>query len=67
MGHRIIISGLCPQFVDGLSVDPRVMFEKVDHLTITVTRQNTFQEGKEWIVFSGVDLGNVQKFLSTQT
>ena len=48
VGHRVIgiISGQCSQFVNGLSVDPRVMFEKVDHLTITVTCQNTFQEGK---------------------
>ena len=45
MGHGDILSGLGPQFVNGLSVDPRVMLENLDHLTITVTRQHSLQEG----------------------
>ena len=42
VGHRVIDSGQCPQFVDDLSGDPMVMFENVDHVSITSTRQNTF-------------------------
>ena len=44
VGHRVIciVSGQCPQFVDDLSRDPGVMFENVDHMSITSTRQNTF-------------------------
>ena len=44
--------GLCPQFVDDLSRDPMVMFENVDHVSITSTGQNAFKEGNDIILFS---------------
>ena len=43
--------GLCPQVVDDLSRDPMVMFENVDHVSITSTCQNAFKEGNDIIVF----------------
>ena len=45
VGYRDIASGLCPQFINELSIDPMVMSEKLDHLSITVTSQNSLQEG----------------------
>ena len=44
--------GLRPQFLDDLSRDPMVMFENVDNVSITSTRQNAFKEGNDIIVFS---------------
>ena len=69
MGHRVICidSSQCPQFVNGLSIDPIVTSEKLDHVSITATRQNTFQEGNQWIFFSCPDFGDFHKLLSTQT
>ena len=66
--HRVIFVefGTRPQFIDELSHDPMVTPEKSVHVTITVTRQNTFQEGNQRIFLCFPGFGYLRHFLSTQ-